>query len=238
MSTTPEIISNYLSSFINRTGLLPFTESRFLFRNFCSEQPYNLLNNNLLFCHKHILGLNSYFYGTFSQIKQFSGRLGYQSEGAITTWLDRVGSDDNNHFAYKYYFSFSLAQCNLYQDFIHLENEYIYRDAREESQQIIEQGFNKLGTDNPLKSADYPCVDNYYTASIKKMVEFCPTQHRKTSLVCQLASSYLLNKAGYKLNHPYSKEDVQQLSKKIRDEPNWTINTFNHSQQIINYLIN
>lgn len=238
MSNVASIISSQISSFITRTKMLPWNESPCLLRNFCSDSPYkSVLNQSLLFIHKHTLGLQSIFYGTYPQISSY-GRLTPLSQGAITSWYERVGADDDNHLSLRYYWSFSLSQSSFCKDFRSLEEEYTAIDSLEQSEQIISEGFKKLEIKNPLNIKDYPSSSDYFAESIKKLVELVPVNQRENSLVGQLASSFFLSKAGYSLNHKYTEEEIKFLAKKIRDQPNWTINTFNQSNRVVNWLLN
>lgn len=231
MSSVPAIISNQLSSYIRKSGILPCGENN-LSVNFVSQTPYCLLNQSLLYIHRHNYGFNSPLYGTYKQIMEHSGRLRPGAEGMTTIFMKRFGLEEDPCLGIQYYWSFNLEQSDLYNEFKCLEPE---KDPPEEAEQIIRSGFNKLQTSNPINNQDYPNIQDYYAASIQKLVELVPHNKRENSLVGNLATSYLLSKAGYS-----SKQQVaaESLAKKIRDEPGWTINTFNQSQRIINFLCN
>lgn len=229
-----EIVCSKIADFIGRTGIVPWYNQRPLFRNFTSEAPLGVLNQSLLFIHQHENNLNGIFYGTWNQIKEFNGRINHGSLGALTTYYKNSVDEGKDFPQLNYYYSYNLQNTNLQKDFFHLENEYLFMDFRDEANQLIDKGLEKLNQE-PLKN-EYPCVDDYFCESIKRLVELVPG---KDSLVNELASAYLLNKCGYKLKtKSYSREQANSIAQLIRGSPGKFIKQCANAQKKINYLLN
>jgi hypothetical protein len=226
-----EIVSSQICDFIGRTGLLPWHENRSVFRNFATGEAFNLLNNCLLFIHKHSFNLNSHLYGTYKQISEFGGRVADGTQGSIATYY-KVG--DGSLFL-RYYWLFGLEQTNgLYADFKNVE----YVDCEDEGKKILTKIETNLGEDNPITRSDFSNFESFYIASIKKLIGLLSRNKDDDGLVNKLVGCYLLMRCGIKPDFKYTKREAQSLAERIKYNPYWLVSVFNQAHHYVNNLLN